>query len=436
MKIIGKCFRILSVFLLCAVTLCPSVNAKYNEEYIEPEYRTVLESGDWQYYENGDSLCVCGYKGQEEIITIPTEINGKSVRKISGRKNAKKPTDTVFFNKSDMFPETDTVKEVIVPEGIISVGIYAFWGSKLEKITLPESLTYIGYKAFNSCTLTSVTIPKNVKNIGDCAFGDSKLEEIYLPEGLESIGESAFENTPLKQIYIPDTVVSIGRYAFRRSELEEITLPKGLVKVESGILANCQSLKKVCISEGTEVLKSSLFSNCKELEEIYLPSTLYAWEQILIRNNSLKSIYFAADESEYNNPLAKEGESLTDSLIKDEWRSTEGFSEIYGNIKVTYNVPVPLAEPIAYPKESIKLDSISIMLLIITVLGIAFTVPLLIAFIRRITESKRKKEAEKIREAKEGFHPEVMGLWQCTKCGTPNSPIANYCYKCGRKGGR
>ncbi len=425
------------VFIICTVLFLP-VNAEYNEEYIEPEHRDTVRSGDWEYYPIGDTVCICGYNGREETITIPAEIDGKAVTKIAGRKNIDKldGIDTIRFSKSDIFPYTKTVKEVIISEGIISVGIYAFYGSRIEKITLPKSLNYIGFKAFDSCTLTSVIIPENVKYIGESAFGKSTVEEVYLPEGLEYIGESAFEGSQLKQIYIPDTVTVIGQYAFRNTQLEEVTLPKGLLKAERGVLANCHNLKRAYISEGTEILCLDLFGNDKALEEIYFPSTLKSSERILVRNNSLKKLYFAAAEDEYKNPLAEKGESFTDSLIKSEWRTTEGFSDVYGNIEAAYDVPVPLAEPIAYPKEKIELDGVSVLLLIITLLCFILTVSFLAVFLRRFLGITRKKKEALLKDAKEGFHPEVLGVWQCEKCGTPNSPIANYCYKCGRKGGR
>ena len=424
------------VFIICTVLILP-VNAAYNEETIEPEERDTTRSGDWEYYPIGDdTICICGYNGKEEIITIPAELDGKRVTKVAGRKNVKKLIEShiVTFMHSNIFPYTDTVKEVIISEGIISVGFYAFQSTKIEKITLPESLKYIGCRTFDSCTLTSLVIPENVEYIGEYAFGKSDIEEIYLPEGLEYIGEFAFEGSALKQIYTPDTVKVIGQYAFRNTQLEEVTLPKSLVKAERGILENCKNLKRAYISEGTELLSLDMFRNDKVLEEVYFPSTLKISERIFSENNSLKKLYFAG--SDYKNPLAENGESLAESLANKYWKSAEGFSDIYDNINVYYNVPVPEAEFIACPTEEPETDKLAVFLLGTTLLCFILTAVSLTVFIRRSLGIAEKKKEGGLKDAKEGFHPEVLGVWQCKKCGTPNSPIANYCYKCGRKGER
>lgn len=427
----GKIITIFTVFLLCAIMLCCPINAYGHEDSSEPYINNndLLISGDWQYYDMGETVCVCGYTGKDEKITIPSEIDGKRVTKVSGRKSR---TETLA-RLSIFYGDAAGVKEVIVPEGIIAIGIYTFENSVIEKISLPKSLISIGYCAFYNCTeLTSVTIPENVKTIGKNAFEKSGIEEILLPEGLENIGEYAFNFTPLKSIYIPDTVNYIGEYAFRKTELEEIILPKGLVKIESYILANNQNLKRVCISEGTEKLENGLFDNCKSLEEIYFPSTISYSGNIFKSKNSLKNIYFAGDESDYKD-LFGEG-SIMDVFVGSEWVTDE-----LNSIKPIYNTPVPIAEPvpysITYPKEEIELDSTEIMLLSVTLLGITLTAVLFGMYIVKTRSIKKEKAAAKLREEKEGFHPEILGVWQCGKCGTANSPIANYCYKCGRKRG-
>ena len=53
------------------------------------------------------------------------------------------------------------IKSVIIENGVISIGNYAFsYFGSLTNVTIPNSVTSIGYDAFNYCkSLTSVTIP-------------------------------------------------------------------------------------------------------------------------------------------------------------------------------------------------------------------------------------------------------------------------------------
>ena len=63
-------------------------------------------------------------------------------------------------------------KNTIFPEGVTSIGGYAFSGCYgLTSITIPSSVTSIGFYAFAGCDgLTSITIPSSVTSIGQGAF--------------------------------------------------------------------------------------------------------------------------------------------------------------------------------------------------------------------------------------------------------------------------
>ena len=66
----------------------------------------------------------------------------------------------------------DSVKKVVIKDGVTSIGDYAFWNcSNLTSITIPDSVTSIGKSAFESCSqLASIEIPSSVTSIGERAF--------------------------------------------------------------------------------------------------------------------------------------------------------------------------------------------------------------------------------------------------------------------------
>lgn len=428
MKLLRKNTKAISLIFLCAITLfCPvqSAYAENTETFGETE--EIFESGSWLYYDRGDYICVCGYTGSDAAITIPSEINGKAVKKVSAHKNFA----DLYGRKNKFFEISNkNTKEVTVSEGVTSIESYAFYGTGIEKVSLPKSLTNIGFESFCSChALTSLEVPENVKTIGNGTFSYSGLEEIYLPKGLESIDEFAFAYSLLKRIYIPESVVHIGSFAFQGTDLEEITLPKGLTKVEMGVFIKCQQLKRVYISEGTQLLDEHIFYDCQNLEEVYLPSTLLESEIIFKYNDSLKNIYFAGDREHYKFFF---GSDIMDTFY-DSMEDEEDRTDFYKNVGITYNTPVPAAQPIPYPEHEFKLDNTTIFYMVITALSFIGAVVFLTAFIITKTAAKRKKESEEIKEKEEGFHPYVLGVWQCEKCGTSNGPIAEYCYNCGKR---
>jgi len=89
----------------------------------------------------------------------------------------------------------DSVKRVIIADGVTTIGDNAFNGcSSLTSVTIPNSVTTIGWRAFSGCSsLTSVTIPNIVTTIGGGAFGlCSSLTSVTIGNSVITIGDNAF----------------------------------------------------------------------------------------------------------------------------------------------------------------------------------------------------------------------------------------------------
>ena len=110
----------------------------------------------------------------------------------------------------------DSVKRVIIADGVTTIGDNAFNGcSSLTSVTIP--VTIIGWSAFSGCSsLTSVTIPNSVTIIGGSAFsGCSSLTSVTIPNSVTTIERSAFSScTNLQKVNIGNSVKSIGEQAF------------------------------------------------------------------------------------------------------------------------------------------------------------------------------------------------------------------------------
>lgn len=72
-------------------------------------------------------------------------------------------------NKKEIVAGTSTSD---IPEGIVSIGDYAFLGLSVELENFPASLTKIGEGAFQGCTIGKFDIP-NIVEIGPGAFWDA-----------------------------------------------------------------------------------------------------------------------------------------------------------------------------------------------------------------------------------------------------------------------
>ena len=112
----------------------------------------------------------------------------------------------------------DSVKRVIIADGVTTIGDNAFNGcSSLTSVTIPNSVTIIGWNAFSGCSsLTSVTIPNSGAIIGGSAFsGCSSLTSVTIPNSVTTIREYTFDDcNSLTSVTIPNSVTTIERSAF------------------------------------------------------------------------------------------------------------------------------------------------------------------------------------------------------------------------------
>lgn len=77
------------------------------------------------------------------------------------------------------------IKSVTIPEGITSIGEYAFYGCKtVTKLSVANTVESIGRYAFRNCAgLTNVEIPSSVTEIGASAFENCTAVTLRVAHG-------------------------------------------------------------------------------------------------------------------------------------------------------------------------------------------------------------------------------------------------------------
>jgi hypothetical protein len=129
---------------------------------------------------DNDVCYLLGYAGDETVLTLPDNYNGKS-----------------YSIYQYAFDRDYNIESITTSKGVTSIGDYAFQCcSKLSELVISSSVTSIGDYAFRSCgALSQVTIEEGnrLTSIGSSAFnGCSSINSIMLPDSLTSIGEYAF----------------------------------------------------------------------------------------------------------------------------------------------------------------------------------------------------------------------------------------------------
>ncbi len=153
------------------------------------------------------------------------------------------------------FQDNNSIKKVIVNEGVTQISLQAFKGSSVEEISLPSSVRTLDTQAFWGC---------------------HNLKKIDMPEGLETIGDSCFDNcTNIVSLSIPDTVTNIGDRAFWWcTSMETISLSSSMTTIGASAFEYCKSLSDISIPDGITTIKAGAFSDCDSLLKIVLPSTV------------------------------------------------------------------------------------------------------------------------------------------------------------------
>ena len=223
-------------------------------------------------------------------ITIPSEIDGKSVTSIGGK---------AFWGCTGL-------TSIIIPDSVTSIGGKAFCVcSGLTSITIPDSVTSIGYGAFDGCRgLTSITIPNSVTSIGRETFQDcSGLTSITIPNSVTSIGDDAFEDCrSLTSITIPNSVTSIGDRAFDGcSGLTSITIPNSVTSIGYLAFGGCHSLTSITIPDSVTSIGGCAFSCCSSLTSITISNSVTSIGSCAFGEcRSLTSINVASDNNYYS----------------------------------------------------------------------------------------------------------------------------------------
>ena len=107
--------------------------------------------------------------------------------------------------------------DVVVPEGVTSIGTAFYRNAKITSVVIPDSVTFLKERAFYKCyNLKRIVIPDSVQFIDERAFEFcGNLNHVRIPDGISSLGYRTFGDCySLSDLKIPLSVVRIHGCAF------------------------------------------------------------------------------------------------------------------------------------------------------------------------------------------------------------------------------
>ncbi len=259
----------------------PSDPAKPVKEIVEP-------SKGLNYASNGDGTCsVTGigtFTGKRLVIP-DTSPDG----------------DTVTSVADNAFCGVETIRSVVLPDTVKSIGTNSFAACSLSEIDFGNGVEYIGPSAFNSANyLTSIYIPDSVKTIDQGAFcWCIRLKNVSIGNGVTSIHSHAFyqsqgvryteyqnglylgnRDNPYHILFDvidktcsafeihPDTKMIAEWALCGCPNITSLTLPEGLIAIGKYAFRGCTGLTSITIPATVTVIGNEAFDWCPSLTAV------------------------------------------------------------------------------------------------------------------------------------------------------------------------
>lgn len=212
---------------------------------VEPEYVDYPTSS---YQLSADGKILEKWLGSEEHINMNIDSKLKEVERIG-----------------IAFAENIMIKSIVIGDRVKTIAAYAFAvAENLSTVTLPNGIETIGAFAFNQSGLKSISFPNSLKTIGSGAFRMTKLVSVTVPESVKSFANNDVFHSCAELVYakLPNSATRIEYTFFNCPKLETLVLGNAVEFFEEWSMDGCVSLRDIEIASTTPPeAKANVFSS-------------------------------------------------------------------------------------------------------------------------------------------------------------------------------
>ena len=286
-----------------------------------------------------------------ESVVLPTYLERIGNRAFcnSGLQSVTFPSTTLKEIGLAAF-QMNELKSVVLPDSVTTLGGGAFaTNPQLEELVLSKGLTEIPAGAFGCSTadewmanLTQVVIPEGIVTIGNNAFAGNNFTEINIPSTVKEIGSYAFSTKnylkdTICTVTLPEGLETIGDYAFRNKIVETLDLPESVQALPANVFTREYS-------DDTKAMVTTVYvSEAQIADKENFPDSDY--HKLVVRDNPEDNVWNAYDFTYGDVPYELYDVNQTETVSVTGWAVT-GFSES-GLSKLARNpeLVIPATDP-------------------------------------------------------------------------------------------
>lgn len=227
---------------------------------IEPRIIYSDKCGDnvyFDFYSNG--FCRIYGEGSMYEYEIETGVEGINA-----------PTTSPFYSHQGL-----PCKQVLIEDGVTTVGKNAFRGDSLEYIFIGDDVKSLGeYSIYNCKNLKKVWLGKSVEKIGLWAFSYSNsIESIAVDDDnpyLKTVGGGLLSKDGIEFLL------------FAKSSADSYLIPDGVSIIKEDAFGDCVKLNSVTIPASVLEIKAWAFDGCTNLADVNYLDAETEWKFIKI----------------------------------------------------------------------------------------------------------------------------------------------------------
>lgn len=236
-----------------------------NKNKKNKNYRYVIQKDN--------TVIIKKYIGKDKDVKIPSKIEGKKVTIID----------------CGAFRGRDSIKSIVVPNGVKLIGFCAFHCKNLTKLTLPASVKkivlywYVFVDEYSN--LTSIKYGGTRKQWKALKTGTDDLVSLEVRCKDKTINERK-KTKDFEYIILKNNQIQISKYL---GNAENAKIPskiggKTVTSIGKQAFNDCSKLKTITMPKSIYILERGAVYNCKKLSTVKYTGTRKQWESVYVKN--------------------------------------------------------------------------------------------------------------------------------------------------------